>query len=183
MTELERAVATSIAARRGPVEAVVLEAWQAHQRALYAFARTLGRDAGDAEDLVADAFLKLTREVTAGRTPDQIRAWLFRVVANDAVNRSRRRSVAQRVLVRLIRSGIEEPADAPLLRSESSAAVVAALRTLPVASRTALLLAAQGFSGREVAAAIGRSESATRTLLSRGRVRLRAEIERSGGES
>ena len=37
--------------------------------------------------------------------------------------------------------------------------------------------AAQGFSGREIAQALGRSEVATRALMCRARVRLRTELE------
>ena len=42
--------------------------------------------------------------------------------------------------------------------------------------QTALLLAARGLPGREVAAAIGRSEASTRTLMCRARMRLREQL-------
>ena len=51
------------------------------------------------------------------------------------------------------------------------------LADLDPVARTALLLAAEGFSGAEIAAAIGRSESATRTLLCRTRLRVRGRLE------
>jgi RNA polymerase sigma factor (sigma-70 family) len=168
--------------QRRSIEALVLGAYDAHQRDLYGFARSLARDPESAEDLVADAFAKLVHEIVAGRPPERLRPWLFRVVANHAVNQGRRRAVAARFLGRLVNRETAEPADAALLRAESGAAVRAALGSLPVAMRTALLLAAEGFSGREIAAAIGRSEAATRTLLSRGRVRLREQLERAERE-
>ena len=49
-------------------------------------------------------------------------------------------------------------------------------------SRTALLLAANGFSGREIAHALGRTELATRALLCRARTHLRETLEVPGGE-
>ena len=52
-----------------------------------------------------------------------------------------------------------------------------ALAELPVDDRTALMLAAHGFSGREIAAALGRSELATRSLICRARIRLRERLE------
>ncbi|HXS71559.1 MAG TPA: sigma factor-like helix-turn-helix DNA-binding protein, partial [Patescibacteria group bacterium] len=61
---------------------------------------------------------------------------------------------------------------------EWSSEVADALGTLSEESRTALLLAAQGFVGREIADAIGRSEAATRTLMCRARQQMRREIER-----
>ena len=46
-----------------------------------------------------------------------------------------------------------------------------------VDARVALLLAAHGFSGREVADALGRSELATRSLICRARLRLRERLD------
>jgi DNA-directed RNA polymerase specialized sigma24 family protein len=43
-------------------------------------------------------------------------------------------------------------------------------------ARLGLMMAARGFSGREIAAALGRSEVATRTLLCRARQRLRNRL-------
>ena len=45
-----------------------------------------------------------------------------------------------------------------------------------------LLLSAEGFSGEEIADTIGRSHSATRTLLSRARVRVRLDLEQHGDD-
>jgi DNA-directed RNA polymerase specialized sigma24 family protein len=42
--------------------------------------------------------------------------------------------------------------------------------------RTALLMAAQGVSGIEIADYLGRSPAATRTMMCRARLRLRAEL-------
>ena len=47
-------------------------------------------------------------------------------------------------------------------------------RRLP---RVALVLAARGASGAEIAATIGRSEAATRTLLTRARQKVRARLD------
>jgi RNA polymerase sigma-70 factor, ECF subfamily len=155
----------------------VLDAYDTHQRDLYGFVRALVRDPELAEDIVADTFVRLLAEHRAGRPPIEVRAWLFRVAANLVVNSGRRRAVAGRYLHRLVRRGHEEPADARLLRSERSEELVAALAGLPADHRIALLLAAHGFSGREIAVAIDRSEVAVRTLMSRARVRLRERLE------
>jgi RNA polymerase sigma-70 factor (ECF subfamily) len=155
----------------------VLDSYDAHQRDLYGFVRALVRDPDLAEDIVSDTFVKLLGEYRAGRPPIQTRAWLFRVAANLVVSSGRRRAVAGRYLHRLVRRGHEEPADARILRSERSEELVTALAALPADHRTALLLAAHGFSGREIAVAIDRSEVAVRTLMSRARVRLRERLE------
>jgi RNA polymerase sigma-70 factor (ECF subfamily) len=164
-------------AASGADAASVLDAYDAHQRDLYGFVRALVRESELAEDIVADTFVKLLGEYRAGRPPIEVRAWLFRVAANLVVTSGRRRAVAGRYLHRLVRRGHEEAADARVLRSERTEELVAALADLPADHRTALLLAAHGFSGREIAIAIDRSEVAVRTLMSRARVRLRERLE------
>jgi DNA-directed RNA polymerase specialized sigma24 family protein len=46
--------------------------------------------------------------------------------------------------------------------------------------RTALMLSAEGYSGREVAGLLGKREGATRTLLWRGRLELRRLLDGEG---
>ena len=171
------ATRTGVGLRKAADASFVLEAYDTHERDLYGFVRALVRDAELAEDIVADTFVKLLGEYRAGRPPMEVRAWLFRVAANLVVNSGRRRAVASRYLHRLVRRGNEEAADARILRSERTEELVDALAGLPADHRTALLLAAHGFSGREIALAIDRSEVAVRTLMSRARVRLRERLE------
>jgi DNA-directed RNA polymerase specialized sigma24 family protein len=102
---------------------------------------------------------------------------MHRVAANLVVNGGRHRNVVTRVLGRLVERGTDEPADAPLLRAESRQELVDILQSLPVDARTALMLAAHGFTGREIATTLGRSELATRSLMSRARMRLRDQLE------
>jgi DNA-directed RNA polymerase specialized sigma24 family protein len=74
---------------------------------------------------------------------------------------------------------VQSPESGVIARERTSA-IEAVLATLSVEARTALLLSADGFSGEEIAATIGRSHGATRTLISRARVRVRLELEQSG---
>jgi DNA-directed RNA polymerase specialized sigma24 family protein len=57
-----------------------------------------------------------------------------------------------------------------------------ALGALPRAGRTSILMAADGYSGREIATAVGRSELATRALLCRTRRTLRDMLRGDLGE-
>ena len=179
-------------ATRGPVgmrsrsaaaadaEAVVLAAYQAHARDLNAFARSLVRDRETAEDVVAEAYLRLVRETHAGRTPDDVRRWLYRVTANLVLSRGRRISVAQRFLGRLVDRRHGESPESRHLRLAIDPALREAVLALPPDARVAVVMAARGASGREIAEAIGRSEAATRTLLTRTRQRVRARLEDAG---
>jgi RNA polymerase sigma-70 factor (ECF subfamily) len=170
-----------------PVDAdrAVGEAWRAHHDELFGFLVRSTRDDGAAEDLLQDAFVRLTREARAGRMPALVRPWLFRVAGNLAISRARRGSTAVRWLqAQLAReSATHESPEAGVVRRERSDTVATALATLPADARVALLLAADGFSGVEIAAAIGRSDAATRTLMCRARLRLRSELAAAGGES
>ena len=179
-------------ATRGPVgmrsrsataadaEAVVLAAYQAHARDLNAFARSLVRDRETAEDVVAEAYLRLVRETHAGRTPDDVRRWLYRVTANLVLSRGRRISVAQRFLGRLVDRRHGESPESRHLRLAIDPSLREAVLALPPDARVAVVMAARGASGREIAEAIGRSEAATRTLLTRARQRVRARLDDAG---
>jgi RNA polymerase sigma factor (sigma-70 family) len=158
------------------LETTVLALYDANQRDLYQFARAMVREPEAAEDVVAESFSRLIREINAGRAPLDARGWLFRVATNLVVSAGRRRAVATRFLPRLASREAAEAADAAALRSERRAELLAVLSHLPVDHRAALLMAAQGFSGREIAEAIGRSEPAVRTLLSRARLDLRHRL-------
>lgn len=158
------------------VRRTVLSLYDAHHRDLASFARSVERDARIAEDVVSEAFIRLIEEVRRGRTPEQPRAWLHRVAANLVVDQGRRRLVFARVAGRLLDRDTAEPADARILRAEAGGLVRDALASLPADARVALMLAAHGFTGREVAEALGRSELATRSLMCRARASMRDRL-------
>lgn len=156
--------------------ALVVEAYDAFQRDIHAFLRGATRDTETAEDLTQETFMRLLREVRAGRVPDNVRAWLYAVAANLVTSRGRRLVVAERFKAMLaVRGVVEDPAHG-LVRAERRELVQRGLDQLPVDARTALLLSAHGFSGREIARILGRTEGATRSLLTRARIRLRERI-------
>jgi len=154
----------------------VSEAYDANERALYAFALGLTRSGTAAEDLVQESFLRLIKEVQAGRQPDNVRAWLYRVCSNLATSRGRRATVATRYLPFLASREAAETPEARHLRLELGAELTAALDTLSHDERTGLLLSAGGFHGPEIAEIIGRSHGATRTMLTRARMKVQAHL-------
>ncbi len=164
------------ARRPADVGALVLAIYDAHHRELANFVRAIERDRDTADDIVSESFVRLIEEIRRGRTPDQPRAWLHRVAANFAIDRARRRTVVSRVLGRLVDHRTEPPPDDEVLRGETRREVREAISHPPADARTALLLAAHGFSGRDIAEALGRSELATRSLMCRARLRLREQL-------
>jgi RNA polymerase sigma factor (sigma-70 family) len=160
--------------------ASVARAFEDHHAELLSFLRRTTRDEAAAEDLLQDAFLRLAKEVEAGRPPDQVRAWLYRVASNLAVSRARRARTVVGWLARYGRRAAGEFDESPesgVLRRERGSDLEAVLGRLPADARAALLLSAEGFTGEEIAAAIGRTHGATRSLLTRTRVVVRLELE------
>lgn len=158
------------------VETVVVAAWETHRRDLFAFATALSRDADVADDLVAEAYLRLVRELRSGRGPDDVRGWLYRVVANLCLSRGRRLRTAQRFLGRLVDRRTEESPETRLTRMEVDPRLHDALLSLRPDARVALVMAARGIPGRDIAAALNRTETSTRTLLHRARLELRERL-------
>ena len=163
---------------------VTAEAYEDHASEIHAFVLRITRDPDAAADLVADTYTKLLTEERAGRTPLQIRPWLYRVAANLATSRGRRIQVAVRRTLQLQQratSGSTPSAEHAALDRERNGDLWRALGLVTVEQRTALLLAAQGYDGPAIALIIGRSHGATRTLMCRARRRLRVALQEDAG--
>lgn len=162
----------------------IAQAYAAHASELAAYvARNFGGHVTP-EDVVHEAFARLVRETAAGRRPTCARAWLYRVVRNLAVDELRRP-------IRFVTGDDHQPggeqycgsAEAEFENRWFSPELRQALGALSGAGRTSILMAAGGYSGREIACAVGRSELATRALLCRTRGVLRVALEDKGGMS
>jgi RNA polymerase sigma-70 factor (ECF subfamily) len=157
-------------------EAALSTIYEERRGEVFAFLVGMTHEREAAEDLLKDTFIRLIREARAGRMPDEVRPWLYRVAANAAISRGRHGVVWHRLLPRLVDRREPVQPEAEALRFERGSDLDAALADLGPDGRAALVLAAQGFGGREIAAAIGRSEGATRTLMCRARVKLRRRL-------
>jgi RNA polymerase sigma-70 factor (ECF subfamily) len=155
---------------------VAREMFERHHDELLRAALRICRNPETAEDLVQEALLRLMVEVDTRGAPDNVRAWLHRVITNLAISLGRRATVSRRYAGALVRRDEPDTPEAIVLDLEARSALAAALQTLPEGARTALVLAASGYPGAEIAAAIGRSDTATRTMMSRARLRLRDSL-------
>lgn len=154
------------------VEAAFIE----HRAALERRLTLICRDPEAAQDLAQEAFLRLAGEVEAGRIPDDPGAWLQRVGRNLAMSRGRHQQVVDRRNGELPRPGVENGPEEAAIEHETASAAVQALGSLSASVRQALVLAAHGCTGTEIAATIGRTPGATRTMLCRARTRIREEM-------
>ena len=142
----------------------------------------------DTEDILQEAFLKLTDEPELLASPDgQVAAWLRRVGLNLAFNRLRS---ARRARARLERVGRLERWDdeqldsemagpsSTLVRSEEREAVRRALAEVPERQRECLLLRHSGYSYAEIAATLGLAVGSVGVLLSRAEHAFRTHYRR-----
>lgn len=156
---------------------LISETWEAHAADLRRFATARVRDPSAADDLVQEAFLRLAQESRASRYPTQPRAWLFSVVRNLVISGARHTAVVRRQATAEppVVATLESPEARFLAFERRQVLQVALAATVPDGQR-GLLLAAQGYTGREIAEVLGRSVGATRTLLCRARKDVRREL-------
>ncbi|MEP6638338.1 MAG: sigma-70 family RNA polymerase sigma factor [Chloroflexota bacterium] len=119
-------------------------------------------------------------EIEGDRPPRSLRAWLYRVVANLLITRGRHATFAQRQTSRLVDRHEAAGPKSLYVDHERDADLDLALSELGHDARTALLMAADGFNGMEIAEAMGRSANATRTLMCRSRLQLRCRLDSMG---
>lgn len=158
------------------LDAVITVAYETHASAIYGLALRTTRDPDLAADVTQEAFLRLLSEGRRGRLPDNVGGWLYRTSSNLIISRARRATVARRFGPRLLSHDEPEGPEAIALGNEGHRELDAALATLAVADRVALVMSAQGATGQEIAGHLGRSHAATRTHLTRARTRLRAAM-------
>lgn len=158
-------------AKRGDGAAFEL-IYRRYSQAAYTLALRLCRRPDLAEDVVQEAFLKAMEKLTSYRGDAPFGAWLKRLVANSAIDRLR----SERRWVDADFNVIAEPQqDAG---SESQAEALGLLARMSAPARAALVLhELEGYSHLELAALYGRSESYSKSLLSRAILRLRDLLE------
>jgi len=151
--------------------------YQPHHEPLRRYLVSITHDPDTADDLAQEACIRLAREVARSRPPQHTRAWLHRVGRNLVIDRGRRQQLAIRLQDRLWDGSVERSAEDEYLLRESRLELERVLARLSAVDRTALQMAAEGYSGAEIATALGMSEGSVRTRMSRARGRLRTMLD------
>ena len=172
------ALDTTQANATSPVAALV----QQHAALLFRIAFSVVRNRAEAEDIVQDTFLRVVEHAHQLAAINDLRVWLVRLTWNRAIDSRRRRrpdqiddATASQLLAHTL------PADQLLGDHQQLTTVLRELERLPAKERAILTLSAvHELTTAEIARILGRSESATRSLLHRARTRLRARLNKGG---
>ncbi|HVQ95714.1 MAG TPA: SigE family RNA polymerase sigma factor [Mycobacteriales bacterium] len=143
---------------------------------LYRTAYLIAGDAHHAEDLLQSALEKACRRWKRIGAMEHPEAYVRRIIVNLATDRWRgRRYVTELPLDEEVVAGSAEPDPTTLV--DLRYGLAAALRRLPVAMRTVLVLRYwEGLPEAEVAAELGCSVGSVKSQASRGLVRLRGLV-------
>ena len=165
-----------VRARRG--EAAAFEQlYRSFERPVFTLALRLTGRREEAQDVLQDTMMKLLDRIAEFRGDSPFWGWLRQIAVNEALMLLRRRG----------RMGAEMEFDEAVLsdkeqllppRAADAAILGRALASMPGATRSVLwLYHAEGYTHEEIAAAMGKSLSFSKSQLARGTRRLRALLE------
>lgn len=160
-----------------------------HNQRLYRLARSMLRDAAEAEDAVQDAYLSAYQSLGAFRGEASLATWLSRVVVNQCLARLRRQARRDNILPMVPMGGPDEqevphmPADEKdtpdraLVRAELRAVLERKLDELPESFRTVFVLrSVEELTVEETARTLNLPEATVRSRHFRARSMLRESL-------
>lgn len=154
--------------------------WEQFHGELYGFLRTRVNSDAAAQDILQSAFLRAHKQLAAGDTPEQPRAWLYQIVRNLIVDAHRRAAQQQSLAEKFA----AELTGSELAHDEDDAFSLVA-RTLPMfidqldaPYRDALQMAElEGLTQAEAAARADISLSGMKSRIQRGRKKVYDSLE------
>lgn len=152
-----------------------------YQEVAFRAAYLIVRDAGAAEDVAQEAFIRAYRQLRTFRQGEPFRPWLLRIVTNLALNEVRARGRRAGLLSRAASLAGRETAPAPdaeVAAGDDASTLLRAIGELPEDDRVVLHLRYfLELPEREIAAAIGKPPGTVKSRLHRAGKRLRAVVE------
>lgn len=173
--------ALMLAFQRGDAQAFRV-LYERHARAMVAYCHRFVRDAGRAEELAQDVFVKLHRAAHRYSPSARFKTFLYRVATNHCLNELRRGEYAAREASPGAPGGddapdldaLPSPRASPQQELEATrlaGAVVKLLEGLPETQRAAFVLCRfEGLSYQEIAETLETSVSAVKSLVHRATV-------------
>jgi len=172
-------------------KAALVELVTSQQRYIYSIALSMMGNPADAADVTQDAVIRLLRAMPSYRGETGFTTWLYRLVANLAIDHLRRRDRSMVSLQEpLLEDGAgldiedEDPRVDPLRQldhAEAAAQVRAALQRLPVVQRAALTMCYfEDMRYEEIAEVLGLPLNTVKSHLRRAKVRMAALLGEQG---
>jgi RNA polymerase sigma factor (sigma-70 family) len=159
------------AAREGDPGAIETLVSGSHER-VRRFAHTLCATPEDAEDATQEALIVLYRKIGTLRATAALSSWMFQIVRNECIRRSRlafRKSIPE--------LPIEPSAEDTALGRLEVERIVHTIAELPSEQRAVLVLRdIRGLSGAATCQALGLSRAAMKSRLHRGRETVRTRL-------
>lgn len=150
------------------------EAYGKYADLLYRLAYTNLSSAHDAEDAVADIFVKYLQTEPQFHSEEHERAWFIRVLLNRCKDQHRKNAVR-------LYTPLEEVADLSAADAKDTE-LMEAVQKLPENIRSAILLHYfEGFSAEECASILQTSPAAVKMRLMRGRAMLKHHLKGENG--
>lgn len=166
-----------------------------HQRQLFRLALRMTGSEADANEVLQEAFLNAWQKLPNFRGEAQFSSWLYRIAANSALMRLRRKRRAPDALPeqplelqgpKFSADGNLDPpphsdwsqrADEKMMSGQLGAAIDKAVRELPEDYRTVFLLKdVDGLSNEDIATALELTVPAVKSRLHRARLALREKL-------
>lgn len=159
---------------------------RSHSRRVFGLLYRMVGNAGDAQDLTQDVFLKAWLHREQLRDPARATPWLLRIASNAAIDFQRAR-LPHRTGASLddeshgeLRDSMQAPGLLPegeLLQSERQRRLWAALKVLSPKERASVVMRdLEGMPNQEVAAALGCSMITVRTHIASARIKMRKHL-------
>ena len=150
--------------------------YEEHVGRIYALCLRLARDAGQAEELVQDTFVRAWEKLPEFRGDSAFGTWLFRIAVNVALA-DRRKTGRREARIGLAAEPetLHRPGPAPDLAARMD--MDAAIAALPSGARTVFLLYdVEGYQHAEIAQMTGIAEGTSKAQLFRARRLLREAL-------
>lgn len=153
-------------------EVVFDEAFTLHNRTVFRAAWAVVQDAGLAEDVTQETFIKLYDNLDGIKNEEMLKPWLIRVAMNLAKNTVRgnsRANVREENYVKQRGEHDNFTAEKKLVQKETAHEVNEALNKVKEPLRSCLILKQQGLSYKEIAESLELTETSIGTFLARGK--------------
>jgi RNA polymerase sigma-70 factor, ECF subfamily len=156
-----------------------------HAERVYGALRRFGLDAGEADEVAQEVFVRAWRGLARFEERARFSTWLYRIAFNEAQRRLARRSTLRAEPdpnrddpIASLPESPELGPEALTLHREFEENLEQALGQLPVDWRAAVVLRdIEGLSTEEAAEIVGVGQAAFKSRLHRGRMQLRALLE------